>query len=319
MTSNTQTEHWSTDENDRATQTVMVTGATGYVGNRLMPLLRRSGYTVKGLARSPEKLNQTELHEIEIRQGDVLDLASLKQALKGIDTAFYLVHLMGGDGDFMERDRQAARNFIVAAEHCGVKRIIYLGGLGDVNDPDLSPHLRSRHEVGEILRQGSVEVIEFRAAVLVGAGSLSFEMIRNLTDRLPVMICPRWLSTATQPISIDDTLSYLVAALSLPTEGNRIIGIGGADVVTYGDMIREYARQRGLKRTLIPVPLLSPWLSSLWLSLVTPATAGVGRHLIEGLQNETTVRDPEPASRLPVKPIGMQEAIRIAIEEESGL
>ena len=190
-----------------------------------------------------------------------------------------------------------------------------MGGLGDERQK-LSPHLRSRHEVGEVLRASGIETIEFRASVVIGAGSLSFNMIRSLTDRLPVMICPRWLATSTQPIAIDDVLAYLLAALTLPPAESRIFEIGGTDVVTYGDLIREYARQRGLWRRLISVPVLTPYLSSLWLGLVTPATAEIGRHLIEGLRNPTVVRDKTASEVFQIRPMGIQEAIRKAIEED---
>ena len=175
-----------------------------------------------------------------------------------------------------------------------MRRIIYLGGLGDDADPNLSPHLRSRHEVGQILRDSGVETVEFRASMVIGAGSLSFELVKSLTDRLPVMLCPRWLTTPTQPIAVDDVLAYLLAAKDLPPGESRIFEVGGTDVVTYGDLIREYARQKGLRRWLISVPVLTPYLSGLWLALVTPASFEVGRHLIEGLKNPTVVRDGPP-------------------------
>ena len=243
-----------------------------------------------------------------------MDNQSLDAALAGVETAYYLVHLMASSADFEQKDREAAENFGSAAKQAGVKRIIYLGGLGDDTDPKLSPHLRSRHEVGEILRTSGMEAIEFRASVVVGAGSLSFDMIRSLTNRLPVMICPRWLATPTQPIAIDDVLAYLLAALDLPRGESRIFEIGGTDVVTYGDLIREYARQRGLHRLLISVPVLTPYLSSLWLGLVTPANAEVGRHLIEGLKNPTIVRDKTALDVFDVLPMGIGEAIRRALQ-----
>jgi uncharacterized protein YbjT (DUF2867 family) len=246
----------------------------------------------------------------------VLDRASLDQAMQGVHTAFYLVHLMSGSKDFEKEDRQAAQNFAAAAKTAGVQRIIYLGGLGE-EGPGLSPHLRSRHEVGKILRNSGVECIEFRASVVIGAGSLSFDLLRSLTDRLPVMICPRWLATPTQPIAVDDVLAYLIAAMDLPSEGSRIFEIAGPDVVTYGDLIREYARQRGLRRWLISVPVLTPYLSGLWLALVTPATYEVGRHLIEGLKNPTVVRDNSAMSVLSIRPMGVKEAIRQALEYEA--
>jgi len=185
-----------------------------------------------------------------------------------------------------------------------VRRIVYLGGLGDDADPELSPHLRSRREVGEILQHSGVEMIEFRASVGIGAGSLSFDLLKALTDRLPVMLCPGWLTTPTQPIAVEDVLAYLLAAKDLPAGESRIFEIGGTDVSTYGDLIREYARQRGLRRRLISVPVLTPYLSSLWLALVTPASFEVGRHLIEGLKNPTVVRDRTALDVFPIRPRG---------------
>jgi uncharacterized protein YbjT (DUF2867 family) len=189
-----------------------------------------------------------------------------------------------------------------------VRRIVYLGGLGD-DDERLSPHLRSRHEVGRILRESGIECVEFRSSLVIGAGSLSYDLLRHLTNRLPVMICPRWLATPTQPIAVQDILSYLLAALDLPPGPSRIFEVGGPDVVTYGDLIREYARQTGRRRWLISVPVLTPYLSSLWLGLVTPASAQVGRHLVEGLRNPTIVRDKSALDVFPIRPAGIREAI----------
>ena len=224
---------------------------------------------------------------------------------------------MSGSRDFEQDDRQAATRFAQAAQRCGVQRIVYLGGLGDDHDPKLSPHLRSRHEVGEILRSSGVETLEFRAGMVLGAGSLSYQLMKSLTDRLPVMICPRWLAMPTQPIAIDDVLAYLLAAKDLPRHASRIFEIGSPDVVTYGDLIREYARQQDIRRWLIFVPVLTPYLSGLWLALVTPASYEVGRHLIEGLKNPTVVRDPSALEVFPIRPMGVAEAIRRAIASES--
>ncbi len=220
---------------------------------------------------------------------------------------------MSGSKDFEKEDRQAATNFAQAATKAGVRRIIYLGGLGDDADPNLSPHLRSRHEVGEILRASGVETVEFRAGMVVGAGSTSYQLMKSLTDRLPAMICRRWLTTATQPVAVDDVLAYLLAARELPAGEGRTFEIGGPEVVTYADLIREYARQKGLRRWLIFVPVLTPYLSGLWLALVTPATYAVGRHLIEGLKNPTVVRDEKALEVFSVRPMGMKAAIQRAI------
>jgi uncharacterized protein YbjT (DUF2867 family) len=297
--------------------TVLLTGASGYVGGRLLPLLEATPIKLRCLARSPEKLRPLVNSSTEIVRGDVLDPPSLEAALQGVQTAYYLVHLMSGSSDFEQEDRQAALNFATAARKAGVQRIIYLGGLGDDADPKLSPHLRSRHEVGEILRNSGVETIEFRAGMVIGTGSLSYQLMKSLTDRLPVMICPRWLTTPTQPIAIQDVLAYLLDAKDLPQGESHIFEIGNPDVVTYGDLIREYARQQGLRRWLIFVPVLTPYLSGLWLALVTPAIYEVGRHLIEGLKNPTVVRNSKALDVFPIRPMGVTEAIRLAIRESA--
>ena len=297
--------------------TVLLTGASGYVGGRLLPLLEATPIKLRCLARSPDKLRPLVNSSTEIVRGDVLDPPSLEAALQGVQTAYYLVHLMSGSSDFEQEDRQAALNFAAAARKAGVQRIIYLGGLGDDADPKLSPHLRSRHEVGEILRNSGVETIEFRAGMVIGTGSLSYQLMKSLTDRLPVMICPRWLTTPTQPIAIQDVLAYLLDAKDLPQGESHIFEIGNPDVVTYGDLIREYARQQGLRRWLIFVPVLTPYLSGLWLALVTPAIYEVGRHLIEGLKNSTVVRNTKALDVFPIRPMGVTEAIRLAIREST--
>lgn len=293
---------------------VLLTGATGYVGGRLIAEFEKLPVTLRCLARNPEKLRPLVRESTQIVRGDVLDAPSLDAALRGVHTAYYLVHLMSGSNNFEQADRQAATNFGQAARQAGVQRIVYLGGLGDDSDPGLSPHLRSRHEVGEILRESGVETVEFRAGMVIGTGSLSYQLMKSLTDRLPVMICPRWLATATQPVAIDDVLAYLLAARELPPGTSRIYEIGSPDVVTYGELIREYSRQRGLRRWLIFVPILTPYLSGLWLALVTPATYAIGRHLIEGLKNPTVVRNKRAMQDFAIRPLGVKEAIRRAIE-----
>ena len=294
---------------------VLLTGATGYIGSRLLSLLEQRNVRVRCLARKPEKLKPRVAKMTEVVKGDVLERPTLDEALSGITTAYYLVHLMASSANFEKQDREAAQNFGIAAKAAGVQRIIYMGGLGEESDPKLSPHLRSRHEVGQILRDSGVETIEFRASVVIGNGSLSFDLIRSLTNRLPVMICPRWLATPTQPIAINDVLEYLLAALDLPPGESQVFEVGSNDVVTYGQLIKEYARQQGLRRWLISVPLLTPYLSSLWLGLVTPASAVVGRHLIEGLKNPTIVRDKKALDIFPIRPVGIEEAMRQALEE----
>ena len=248
---------------------ILITGATGYVGGELLKGLLAAHYPVRCLARRPDVLRAKGLSGVEVVVGDVLDAASVRAATVGVDTAYYLVHSMGSTESFEEQDRVAAQNFANAAREEGVRRIVYLGGLGHGAEK-LSAHLRSRHEVGDVLRSTGIPVVEFRASVVIGSGSLSFEMIRALVERLPIMIAPRWVSVAAQPIAIADLLSYLLAALDLPFDGNRIFEIGGSNRVSYGGLMKEYARQRGLKRLVISVPLLTPRLSSLWLGLVTP-------------------------------------------------
>jgi uncharacterized protein YbjT (DUF2867 family) len=294
---------------------ILITGATGYVGGRLLKTLEAAGHRVRCLARRPEVLRSTVATETEVMQGDVLNPNSLLPALEGVDTAYYLVHSMGSSGAFEEEDRRAARNFAEAAHRTGVRRIIYLGGLADRNNP-LSSHLRSRHEVGDVLRESGIPVIEFRASIVIGSGSLSFEMIRALVERLPIMITPKWVSVLAQPIAIDDLLAYLLAALQLPVEEHRIFEIGGAEQVSYGDLMREYARQRGLPRLMIRVPVLTPRLSSLWLGLVTPLYARVGRKIVDSICHPTIVGDTTALRTFPIRPIGMSEAVARALRNE---
>ena len=277
---------------------MLITGATGYIGGRLVPLLDSTGVRLRCLARHPAALASRVSRTAEVVAGDLLDPASLERALAGVEVAYYLVHSMGAHGDYFEMDRAAARNFGEAARRAGVRRIVYLGGLA-TGDVALSRHLRSRIETGEVLRASGVPVVEFRASVVIGSGSLSFELIRALVERLPLMICPRWVSTLAQPIGIDDVLAYLVSARDLPGGESRTFEIGGADRASYGDVMREYARQRGLKRAMISVPLLTPRLSSLWLGLVTPIYARVGRELIAGLKNPSVVSDPAALAAFP--------------------
>jgi uncharacterized protein YbjT (DUF2867 family) len=246
--------------------------------------------------------------------GDVSDPATLRAALAGVHTAFYLVHSMDAHGEFARRDREAAARFGSAAKATGVRRIIYLGGLG--RGPGLSEHLASRQEVGRVLAESGVPTIELRASIVIGSGSLSFEMVRALVERLPVMVTPRWVNTRAQPIAIEDVIAYLAAALDAPAEVAGVFEIGGADVVSYREIMREYARQRGLRRWLIPVPVLTPRLSSRWLRLITPLHAAVGRALIDGVRNETVVADDRARRQFGVRPIGFAEAIARALRNE---
>ena len=246
-----------------------------------------------------------------------MERASLDAAMAGIHTAFFLVHSMGAVGRFEELDRVAATNFADAARTAGVSRIIYLGGLGD-SSSDLSTHLKSRQEVGEVLRKhaGDTQVVEFRASIVIGSGSASFEMIRALVERLPVMVTPRWVSVLSQPIAIDDVLAYLAAAIDLPGRSHRIFEIGGKDAMSYRDIMHEYARQRGLRRLMIPVPVLTPRLSSLWLGLVTPLYSRVGRRLIDSLRHPTVVRDTGALAAFAVRPRGLVDAMAQALRNE---
>lgn len=294
---------------------VLLTGVSGYIGGRLLPLLQADGVPVRCLARRPEFLKDRVPPGTEVVQGDVLDPPSLQAALAGVDGAYYLIHSMGDAGAFQAQERRGAVNFARAAKAAGVRRIIYLGGLGDSKGA-LSPHLSSRHEVGKLLRESGAQVIELRASIVIGSGSLSFEMVRALVERLPVMITPRWVSVLAQPIAVEDVLGYLRLARTLPTDSHRIYEIGGADQVSYGDLMREYARQRGLRRRLVRVPVLSPRLSSLWLGLVTPLYARVGRKLIDSMRHPTVVRDLCALRDFPLKPMGIRTAIHRALTNE---
>ena len=295
---------------------ILIAGATGYVGRELLNALLNAGYPVRCLARHPEALRAKTLPGMEVVAGDVLNAPSVQAAMAGVGTAYYLVHSMGSTQSFEEQDRIGAQNFANAAREAGVGRIIYLGGLGH-SSAQLSTHLRSRQEVGELLRSAGVPVIEFRASVVIGSGSLSFEMIRSLVERLPVMIAPRWVSVAAQPIAIADLLAYLMAALDHPIAGSEIFEIGGSDRVSYGGLMREYAQQRGLKRLVISVPFLTPRLSSLWLGLVTPLFVRVGRKLIDSIRHSTVVEDPRALSEFDIRPCGFRDAVAAAIHAEN--
>lgn len=300
-------------ESDRGL--ILLTGATGYVGGRLLRALEQTGHRVRCLARRPEFLSPKVGPTTEVVAGDVLDPDSLREAMRGVKVAYYLIHSMGSSGSFEENDRQSALNFAAAAKQEGVERIIYLGGLGNDNET-LSPHLRSRQEVGRILGDSGIAVLEFRASIVIGSGSLSFEMIRSLVERLPIMITPKWVSSPAQPIAIDDLLAYLIAALHLPVSAYRIYEIGGADQVSYADIMRAYARERGMRIRMIPVPVLTPFLSSLWLGLVTPLYARIGRKLIESIVHSTVVRDHTALEIFDIRPVGIDEAVRKALARE---
>lgn len=292
----------------------LLTGATGYIGGRLLGRLQADGVPVRCLCRHPESLSHRLNADTELVRGDLLDPSTLPPVFEDVSAAWYLVHSMQGQGEFEVQERQSAANFAEAAARAGVRRIIYLGGLSNGND--LSPHMRSRVETGEILRASGVPVIELRASVVIGSGSASFEMIRALVDRLPVMITPRWVNSAAQPIAIEDVIAYLAAAAKLPFGGSHTFEIGGADVTSYAGIMQEYARQMGLRRWIIRVPFLSLSLSSRWLTLITPVYAVIGRRLIASARNPSVVRDTTALRVFPIRPMTIRQAITRALGNE---
>jgi len=292
---------------------ILVTGATGYVGGRLVPRLLENGYKVRCLVRDASRL-ENRWPDVELVEADVLNADSLDGVLKNIDTAYYLIHSMGGDDEFSKTDIIAAENFARAAENQKVKRIIYLGGLVSPDD-NLSKHLSSRLETGESLRKFSVPVTEFRAGVIVGSGSLSFELIRYLTERLAFMITPKWVNTKTQPIAIRDVLRYLVHALEVQKSIGEIIEIGGEDILTYKDLMKIYADVRELKRFFINVPVLTPRLSSHWIGLVTPLPSRIAKPLVDGLKTELICRSNKANDLFDFKTITYREAVERALKQ----
>ncbi len=305
--------------------TVLVTGATGYVGGRLVPLLLRQGHRVRCMARDPRKLDGrwdadiTHEGQLEIVPGDVLKPETLPEALRGVDVAYYLIHAMGdGARGFVEREKQSALEFARIAAEQNVRRILYLGGLGR-REIETSAHLRSRHQTGDLLRTGTVPVTELRAAMIVGAGSASFEMLRHLTEKLPIMVCPRWIETRSQPISIDDTLAYLIAALETPATAGRILDIGGPDVLTYREMMLTYAAVKGLHRIIVTVPVLTPHLSAYWVNLMTPIPASIAFPLIEGLKTETICENDAAQRLMPIPLMPFRESVEHAIRDTDAL
>ena len=295
---------------------VLVSGATGYIGGRLVPRLLAGGYHVRCLARDKTRLRGREwVDQVEVFGGDLLDRGSIDPALQGCGTAFYLVHAMGGgEGEFRERDVTSARNFAEAAAKAGVERVIYLGGLGK-RSGQASRHLASRHEVGDVLREGPVPVTELRAAMIIGSGSASFEMLRALVLKLPAMVCPRWVSNRTQPIAIRNVLAYLVGCMTTPATAGKVFDIGGPDVLTYKEMMERFAALLGLRRWIVVVPVLTPRLSAYWANLVTPVPASIAFPLIEGLKSETVCEDDRIKALVPVDLIGFDEAVRLSLEK----
>ncbi|MGV9279559.1 SDR family oxidoreductase [Streptomyces sp. NPDC003730] len=311
----------TSDEGGGAGLRCLVTGATGYIGGRLVPELLDAGYRVRCLARSPDKLRDHPwAGKAEVVRGDVTDADSVAGAMEGVDVAYYLVHALGSGDDFEATDRRAARVFAERAEAAGVRRIVYLGGLTPPGVPEgeLSPHLRSRAEVGRILLASRVPTTVLRAAIVIGSGSASFEMLRYLTERLPVMVTPSWVHTRIQPVAVRDVLRALVGSATMPAEVSRTFDVGGPDVLTYRDMMFRYAEVAELRRRLIlPVPMLSPGLSSHWVGLVTPVPAGIARPLTESLRHEVVCRENDIVRYVPPPPgypLGFDDALRLALQ-----
>ncbi|WP_151523865.1 NAD(P)H-binding protein [Serinicoccus kebangsaanensis] len=293
----------------------LVTGATGYIGGLVVPLLLERGHTVRVLTRSPDKLPDEWSGRVEVTEGDATEPSDLARALDGVELAYYLIHSMDGSGDFVERDRRLAREFGRAAREAGVGRIVYLSGLHPQGK--LSKHLASRVEVGEILMASGVPTAVLQAATVIGSGSASFEMLRHLTKRLPVMVAPKWLKNRIQPIGIDDVLHYLVSAAELPRDVNRTFDIGGPDVLTYKAMMQGFAEETGLAhRLIVTVPVLTPWLASHWVGLVTPVDAGVAKPLVGSLVHEVVCQESDLGELVGVPPGGptpYRQAVREAV------
>lgn len=295
---------------------ILIVGASGYVGGRLAARLLEVGHDVRLASRDLRGLAE-RFPDAEIMRIDLLDPDTLPRALEGVETAYYLAHSMAsGEAEFERRDLRAASSFALASQKAGVSHVVYLGGLGDPAS-NLSPHLASRQAVGAELAAHGVPVTEFRAAIIIGSGSASFELLRSLVEHLPIMITPRWVRTLCQPIAIGDVLDYLVAAATHP-DGGGVVEIGGPDVLSYAEMMHAYARLRGLRRVMIPVPVLTPRLSSYWCSLVTPVPSTIARPLIEGLRNEVIVRDSAPSAAFLIEPTPFETAVRRAIERTDG-
>ncbi len=295
-------------------RTILLTGATGFIGGRLLHQLERADFSVRCLTRRPEALAGRIAPCTDVAVGDVLDRESLAAAMVGVHTAYYLVHSMGTSRDFEDLDRRAASNFAEVAREAGVDRVVYLGGLG--SGDDLSAHLASRHEVGDILRCGGPPTVELRASIVIGSGSASFETVRALVEHLPAIPGPRWLETATEPIAVEDVIDYLFGALSLPGADSVIIEIGGGDRVTYAEVMREYARQRKLRRRVISTPLMSVAASRLLLGVLTPVYGQIAGAMVESLRNETIVHSDAARQAFPIRPRGLPEAIERALIAE---
>ena len=295
-------------------ETILLTGATGYIGGRLLQRLQDANRTLRCLTRRPQELAGQVTPGTEVMVGDLLDPESLAVAMRGVHTAYYLVHSMDDSRDFRELDRRAAVNFAHAARHAGVRRIIYLGGLG--SGEDLSEHLASRHEVGRILRTSGVATIELRASIVIGPGSASFEAVRALVEGLPAIPAPSWVMTAAQPIAVEDVIDYLLAAGTLKLTTSAVFEIGGGDQTSYAEVMRAYARQRKLRRPTIRVPLFALGASRLLFGVLTPRYGRIAGAMIDSLRNETIVRDPAAHEEFAIKPRGLTEAIESALAGE---
>lgn len=299
---------------------VLVLGATGFIGSRLVRELRSRDIRLRLLVRDPAKAAALA-GGAEVVRGDLVTADGIEKALEGVHTAYYLVHSMGGTSiarntEYAARDLNAARNFVAAADAAGLSRVIYMGALGEAGD-GLSEHLRSRAEVAEVLSSGKATPTVLRAAVIIGAGGSSFEMLRYLVERLPVMVCPKWIDTKIQPIAIRDVIAYLTGCLFCTETAGRTFDIGGPEVLTYREMMHQYAQARGLaQRSIVSVPFLTPLLSAYWVDLVTPVPSGVAHPLIEGLRNEVVCRENAIRGIIPVELTGFQEAVKIAFSEE---
>jgi uncharacterized protein YbjT (DUF2867 family) len=300
---------------------ILLTGPTGFIGGRLLHALDQEGFWIRCLVRLSEELviKRPLKQEPEVAYADLLQPDTLPKAMEGMDAAYYLVHSMGGRSiaetkAFAERDRKCAKNFLKAAEEAGLKRIIYLGGLGETGHK-LSKHLASRQEVANILQSGRIQTTALRAAVIIGAGGASFELVRYLAERLPVMMCPRWINTRSQPIAVQNVISYLIGCLRQPATAGLSLDIGGPDIITYRAMVKIYAKVRGLHRFIFTVPVLTPRLSAYWINLITPVPAGIVFPLVEGLKNEVICRDNRIRDLIPIDLMSMQEAICTALTE----
>lgn len=302
---------------------VLVIGSTGFIGGRLVPELLKKGIKLRLLVRNPSKLSPALLKNelVEVIAGDLLKDKGLPDAFHSIHSAYYLVHSMGGKSifsnrEFVKADKLAAKNFIATADAAGLKRVIYLGGLGEMGK-NLSEHLRSRAEVAEILSSGKALATILRAAVIIGAGGASYEMLRHLVEKLPVMVCPKWINTKIQPIAVQDILVYLVGCLLNPETAGKVFDIGGPDIMTYREMMLQYARTKGLfPRLIFRVPVLTPRLAAYWVDLVTPVPSGIAHPLIEGMKNEVVCHENSIDQYIPIRKTTFLEAVKIAIEEE---